>query len=490
MSFFPKPAATTTTAAPLFGNTSATAGTPAPLFGNTSTPAATGTTPGGLFSGGAAKTPGSGFNLFGGAGAGAGSTSSASPFGSTTPAAAPAPFSLFGGATSSATPTPATTTAPLFGGAAGTTTPAAGGLFGPKPGAATTSTPGLFGSGTTTTTAPAPGGLFNAATATSQAPAAPLFGGTTPATSQSAAGGLFNPTSAAPAAPTLGGLFQKPAAPAAGGGLFPGASTTTQPAAGGLFSTSTIAPGANAQQNAAPTAAVDITRLTPTTRFAECHESVQKELEMLESVIQQQISISDSLNARFPAHRNDILSIPTDASVLSHRLATTKLFQASDQAAYDSVRSLHDADNAASDLSVRSLDLFRLPHAQRSQYIQRSLPPTSATTAAANPQRENDITSNKPMVKYFNGQADEMERKLGVIRRSVREVEESLRSVEMQAVVGGQVGAGDLVSGGAQGRQDARRLNRTLREFNEALKDVSARIVDAREGLQKVTGRA
>lgn len=94
------------------------------------------------------------------------------------------------------------------------------------------------------------------------------------------------------------------------------------------------------------------------------------------------------------------------------------------------------------------------------------------------------------MVKYFNGQADEMERKLGVIRRSVREVEESLRSVEMQAVVGGQVGAGDLVSGGAQGRQDARRLNRTLREFNEALKDVSARIVDAREGLQKVTGRA
>lgn len=86
-----------------------------------------------------------------------------------------------------------------------------------------------------------------------------------------------------------------------------------------------------------------------------------------------------------------------------------------------------------------------------------------------------------------------MEKKLDVVRRSVREVEESLRSVEGQAVAGGEglgVGGGDLtaVTGGVGGRQDAKRLNRTLREFNEALKDVSGRIVDAREGLVKVTG--
>lgn len=191
--------------------------------------------------------------------------------------------------------------------------------------------------------------------------------------------------------------------------------------------------------------------------------------------------MSTQLSEKFPSHREALESIPLDSSVLSNRLATIKSFQLSDQAAYDQARANHTADDRAATLSIRTLDVFRLPHTQRSQYIRRG-PEFSA------PQRENDITGNKPMIAYFNMQADDMERKMGIIRRVVQQVEESLVSVEAQAIQGARgayVDGKDLAAvTGVAGRQDARRLNSALRGFNDALKTVSGRIVDAREGLE------
>jgi nucleoporin p58/p45 len=202
--------------------------------------------------------------------------------------------------------------------------------------------------------------------------------------------------------------------------------------------------------------------------------------------IQKEIALSCQLADRFTSHREALDSIPIDASVLATRLATTKSFQMSDQAAYGQVRAQHDADEQASTLSIRTLDLFRLPHAQRSQYVQR------ASTYSA-PQRETDVTGNKPMIAYFNKQADFMEQKMGIIKRSVRQIEESLVSVETQAIAGARgvtVNGQDLtaLTGGVAGRQDARRLNMALREFTDALKDVAGRIVDAQEGLEIIKG--
>lgn len=240
-------------------------------------------------------------------------------------------------------------------------------------------------------------------------------------------------------------------------------------------------------QQAVPAATIDSSKLTSTTRFGDCHPTVQQSLEEIEKEIQSQISMSCQLADKFPSHREALESIPVDASVLTHRLATTKSFQMSDQAAYDQVRANHDADDQASTLSIRTLDLFRLPHAQRSQYIQR-------TSTYSTPQRENDVTGNKPMIAYFNKQADEMERKMDMISRTVRQVEDSLISVESQAIQGARgahVDGRDLtsVTGGVPGRQDARRLNSALREFNDALRGVSGRIVDAREGFEGLSGR-
>ncbi|KAI5805007.1 hypothetical protein EDC01DRAFT_354305 [Geopyxis carbonaria] len=445
----------------------------------------------------------------------------------------------------------------LFGSTPASTAPASGGLFGSTPASQPAPTGGLFGNAaanapkpgglfgaSTTPSQPAPsGGLFGAAPAQQQpqqqqglggslfggstaqqpqqnAPSGGLFGGaSTQPQQQNQSGGLLGNTQQQPA--TGGGLFgSAPAQPQQNaGGLFGSSTAQPQQNTGGMFSSLTAQPQQNTggmfgastaqpqqqnqgglfgstttqqnqqqqQGNQIPAATVDGSRLTPTTRFGDCHSSVQQELENVEKEIQEQITLSRSLADRFPTHRVALETIPVDANVLEHRLATTKSFQTSDQVAYEQVRAHHDADDQASTLSIRNLDLFRLPHSQRSQYIQRA-------SNYSTPQRENEITSNRPMVTYFNKQADEFERKLDVISRSVREVEDSLKSVEEQAAEGAAglgIGGGDLtaVTGGVGGRQDAKRLNRTLREFNEALKDVSGRIVDTREGLVALTGR-
>ncbi|RPA89166.1 hypothetical protein L873DRAFT_1755383 [Choiromyces venosus 120613-1] len=422
-------------------------------------------------------------------------------FGGVPQSTAPASGGLFGGGqTQTQTPAAGAGGGGLFGGAATSNTSAggAGGLFGGTLTPATTYAPpsgGLFGTPATATpsTGAAPaGGLFGGgATQAASTPAQPAGGWpATPTSTPATGGGLFG-----------GGASQQPPKPLFGA---PTSAAATTPSAGAFSGTALAAPGPGGlfgsttlgttqaqqqqpqqqqqQQNTVPAATIDASKLMPTTRFGDCHAEVQRILEGIEQEIQEQMRIATELTAHFPSHRTTIDSIPSDTAVLTHKLATTKSFLAADEAALNTARQHHSEDDAAATLSIRNVDLFRVPPAQRSQYIAQQ---------HSQPIRENDITSNKPMINYFNTQIVKMDKKLNLFLESVQEVELSLRSVEEQATVG-SIGGEDLttLTGGVGGRQDARRLNITLREFNDALKDVSGRIVDCKDGMRALGARS
>lgn len=207
------------------------------------------------------------------------------------------------------------------------------------------------------------------------------------------------------------------------------------------------------------------------------------------------MTLSRQLGDRFPVHRDNLTTIPTDVSVLTHRLHTTQSFLATDSNLAMAARDHHTADDAAATLSIRTLDLFRLPAAQRAQYLARrstlggggpdGTGVTGGTSAYAPPpqQRDNDIASNRPMVNYFNDVAADMDRKLFIVKRAVSDVEEGLRSIEVQASIGYDVA---ILGGGGAGRLDDKRLFRALRSFNDALKDVSGRIVEVRDNVAEL----
>lgn len=238
----------------------------------------------------------------------------------------------------------------------------------------------------------------------------------------------------------------------------------------------------------------------PTTRFGDCNPDVQRVLEAIEynsphlhaihqiltlylirQEVQEQLRIATELRARSSAHSKTIDSIPFDCLALEQKLTTTKAFLKDDEEALNVAKLNHLEDDKAAALSIRNADLFRPPTAaQRNQYY---------LSHHLQQMREVDVTSNKPMINYFNAHAIDMENKLRVFLDTLNEVEHSLRSVELQATSTSDGPMADdmtILTGGVGGRQDARRLNRTLREFNDALKDVSGRIVGVKDGLRSL----
>ena len=223
-----------------------------------------------------------------------------------------------------------------------------------------------------------------------------------------------------------------------------------------------------------------------------------------------------------------VTSVRSDAELMQRKLMTTNSFLQSDAVALETLVKHQKEDDQHASLSVRTLDLLRLPHASRliQQQQQASAvaaatggvpgagAPASGTTGqpgsvadAFGPlptlsTNESDITSNVAMINYFNRVGSEMEARLQQFSESVGEVEASLRSVEVQAArklaqrgvaleVGGKGNGADSMDVDQGGRQDdMRRLNRALREFYEALSDTAVRVVDAKEGLREVKAQA
>ncbi|KAF8438716.1 hypothetical protein BGX38DRAFT_1273654 [Terfezia claveryi] len=464
--------------------------------------------------------------------------------------------------TSSLFGTPTTSTQPssgIFGTAP--TGPAAGtgsGFFGgTTPAAATTtsvpSTGGIFGAAPAATSAPTTGGIFGgsgstpAAGITTSTPGSGLFGSApAPATSIAPSSGLFGQTPA-PTAPSSG-LFGSTPAPSAttsgpGFSLLSNVGSTsagTQPNQQkslfgstaptlSLFAPSTTITNTNNNQQSnqqAPPGGVkvDAYNLAPYHKFHELSDPIRIEIEAAEKYIVSEIQKSESLSAFFPEHRDMVTSVRSDAELMERKLITTNSFLQSDAAALETLVKHQKEDDQHASLSVRTLDLLRLPHASRLIQQQQQSAVAAASggvpgagapapggtgqpgfaaevfgplpTMSSTSTNESDITSNAAMINYFNRVGSEMEARLQQFSESLGEVEASLRSVEVQAArklaqrgviheVGGNGAQGiDMDQGGRQ--DDVRRLNRALKEFYEALSDTAVRVVDSKEGLREV----
>ncbi|KAF8417975.1 hypothetical protein EV426DRAFT_720925 [Tirmania nivea] len=461
--------------------------------------------------------------------------------------------------TSSLFSTPTTSTQPSrsifslapIGPAAGSTTTGSGAFGASTPAATTTSSTGIFGPAPAATSAPATGSIFSrttpAAGITTYAPGSLLGSALAPATSTAPSLGVLRSTPAPSTTTGTTGLSlfsnlgptpastqqiqQKPSPFSTTSGT-----TSTAPTLS-LFGPSTTTANAttitNQQSNQqssqqAPPGGVkiDTYNLAPYHKFHELSDPIRTEIEAAEKYILSEIQKSESLSALFPEHREMVTSVRSDAELMERKLMTTNSFLQSDAAALETLVKHQKEDDQHASLSVRTLDLLRLPHASR--LIQQQQQQASAVTAAtggvpgpgapapgttgqpgsvaeafgplptlsSTSTNESDITSNVAMINYFNRVGSEMEARLQQFSESVGEVEASLRSVEVQAArklaqrgVEHEVGENgaesmDVDQGGRQ--DDVRKLNRALKEFYEALSDTAVRVVDAKEGLREV----
>ncbi|KAI9641733.1 hypothetical protein NHQ30_009589 [Ciborinia camelliae] len=428
-------------------------------------------------------------------------------FGSTT-SAAPATGGLFGSTPAAATSAPAT--GGLFGSAPAQ--PATGGLFGNTNTAQPASTGGgLFGSTTTATTAPAAGGLFGSATTsnnqTQGATGGGLFGGalgggqTLNQTTGSAGtgGGLFGSTATSQPAQNAGGLFGNPnqSKPAASGGLF-GASqqtqTQTQPQqTSSLFG----APAQNQPQGQAtynmlggsrllgqtqqpqlvPGVRIDISQMRGTTRFNDLHEELQKQVELIDKVIQAQIGMKNDCEAVMPQHGKLLEHVPNDVEFCRRKLLGMEEAMERDATDIDQVRQLikKDADNATR--SFRAIDNQKLP-------TQYQTPGIWATKSTNNPNSAANDTDAQDLISFFSSTADELDATLKKYHSNFTEIEAHLRSLEQSTAQQTQALLARRSGRAYQQENPAQELGLALIEFEQSILQVAGKIGACREGIQ------
>ncbi|KAH6676334.1 hypothetical protein B0J14DRAFT_585299 [Halenospora varia] len=396
----------------------------------------------------------------------------------------------------------------LFGASTtGTSAPQTGGLFGSAP-ASQPQTGGLFGS-TAPSAQPQTGGLFGSTTA-SQPQTGGLFGSAA-AASQPQTGGLFGSTTTSTQPQTSGLFGSAPAQPAQTGGFFGGLNTQNQPKPagslfGGLGSTQNQQPqqqnsmfGASQAQNTnqssgfpgglsfgqgntqnqqtVPGVRISVHELRGTTRFSDCHEQIQKEIERFDEMLQMQIRLKNDCDAIMPAHDQQLSQIPNDVTFCNRKLTGVEGALVSDVKAIAQVRESIKIDAENAKLSFRAVDNLKLPP----QYHNSGVWQTASSNGRASQNGEEEA---QDIVGLFSKTADELSSTLTKYQNNLVEIEQHLRGVESGSAQQINAFIAKKNGGSTNVENPTAELFAVLNEFEQSVLGVAGKVGAAREGVQ------
>ncbi|GME57487.1 Nucleoporin nup49 protein [Neofusicoccum parvum] len=434
-------------------------------------------------------------------------------FGSSTSTSQPqSGGSLFGAGTSTSTSQPQSSGG-LFGASTNNATPQAQGnsLFGgalnkPATPATTTSTGGLFGGGATGATPasqpqtggslfggalgqnqqqgqqqqqPPPqqpqqgGGLFGQSTQTAQTATPSLFGSSTAQTQNKPS--LFSNTTNTAQQPQQTSLF--------GSAM----NNTQQPAAGGLFGASAQNPNAGGQATI-PGVRIDLSQIRGSTRFSDLHEDVQKQIEQMDALIQQQISHHDQCQAFIDGRLKENISyLPNDVEWVNGKCEAVETALDNDSQAISQLKQTikNDVENAR--ITFRVLENLKLP--TQFHYTGSMWSTAPAPAKSASPDDPSADGSNTDLVSFFSSQTDEMDKTLEHQARLLSEIEQHLRTVEANTLQQGQELMARRGAGNAEEHHEnrLRELALLFNEIQKAIMNEAQNVGDCREKVIEAT---
>ncbi|KAL1619961.1 hypothetical protein SLS56_009880 [Neofusicoccum ribis] len=419
--------------------------------------------------------------------------------------------SLFGAGTSTSTSQPQSSGG-LFGASTNNATPQAQGnsLFGgalnkPATPATTTSTGGLFGGGATgTTPASQPqtggslfggaldqnqqqgqqqqlppqqqqqgGGLFGQSTQTAQTATPSLFGSSTAQTQNKPS--LFSNTTNTAQQPQQTSLF--------GSAM----NNTQQPAAGGLFGASAQNPNSGGQATI-PGVRIDLSQIRGSTRFSDLHEDVQKQIEQMDALIQQQISHHDQCQAFIDGRLKENISyLPNDVEWVNGKCEAVETALDNDSQAISQLKQTikNDVENAR--ITFRVLENLKLP--TQFHYTGSMWSTAPAPAKSASPDDPSADGSNTDLVSFFSSQTDEMDKTLEHQARLLSEIEQHLRTVEANTLQQGQELMARRGAGNAEEHHEnrLRELALLFNEIQKAIMNEAQNVGDCREKVIEAT---
>lgn len=233
----------------------------------------------------------------------------------------------------------------------------------------------------------------------------------------------------------------------------------------------------NLQPQTIPGVKIDMANLRGTTRFNDLHEELQKQVELMDSVIQGQIKLKNDCNAIMAPHDSQLATIPSDVEFLRRKLVGLEAAMAADAEAISHVREFIKTDAENAKLSFRAIDNLKLPP----QFHVSGVWPTKATSSDAQGHGGSDT---QDIVGFFSSNAAELATTLAKYRKHIGEIEQHLRSVEESSAQ--QINALIARRNDAAPRDDdeIRQLAFALADFEQSILHVAGRVGGLREGIQ------
>lgn len=331
--------------------------------------------------------------------------------------------------------------------------------------------PSLFGSSTTNNAAPAGGSLFSNPNP---------FGSSTQQQNQ---------PQQAPQNSIFGLSAHPPQVAQSMLGASQYRSSQYQPFAGKLsMGQSATAPGVP-QAQVQSAVKINFEEMRPTTRFADCIEDIQKQLEAIDKMIQSQEEFCRKIETFIPNHGNDVASLQPDVEIVKEKAEAAEGSLSVDAGGIESARKVLEKDQT----DFRRCERVVLNLAQPIQYrytgnygsaVQPSYTSTGVDGEAA---RDMDLIGN-----YFTPMAADMKKTLDSYASNLSEIEGHMRVIEQSTVAQAQQLAAKRAGGSTAVSADdtVRELAGTLRGFEASILGAAGLVGQCREGLNElVLGR-
>ena len=235
----------------------------------------------------------------------------------------------------------------------------------------------------------------------------------------------------------------------------------------------------NQQQQTVPGVRIDTANIRGTTRFNDLHDELQKQIDHLDAVIQQQIKIKNDINAILPAHDNGLANIPNDVEFCRRKLIGLEAAMSSDADSVRNVQKLVTEDIEHAKLSFRAADNLRLP-------AQYHIPGVWQAKSSTNDSRSQNGNSEaqRDIVGYFSSTADDLSSTLSKYQKNINEIELHLRNVEATSAQQVASVAASRKGGSASDDDAVRELASALADFEQGILHVAGKVGGARETVQ------
>jgi nucleoporin p58/p45 len=236
------------------------------------------------------------------------------------------------------------------------------------------------------------------------------------------------------------------------------------------------------QQQVVPGVKIDLSNIKPTTRFFELHENLQRQIEMVENFIQQQIAFFAQCEAFMPSHAMQLKTIPGDVDFVQNKYDTVLLALDRDASDISAVKRAVESDISDARRAFAAAETLKLP-AQFQYSI--GYGGTSHDQSSTN-DSESGAFGKTDLAPYFKERTADLEKRLGTYGSQLGEVESHLHTVDGSAVEQ----AHKLLrrqAGEDPSKERVQELGNAMRIFEDAVLRVASKVGEAREGVIECT---